>query len=126
LVGIAEDARVHRTPAANGHDTGELPVIEKPRAHCVLTSEGLRLPDPGKRETVTLIRDTRATLGTGGVRILHCDRTAGDERILTVVGCMGKRVCKPEAKAVRHTAAHGESRSVIDARRRALKLVDRT
>src|SRR5437870_3781402 len=73
---------------------------------------------------MSLIRNTRASLRNGGVRILHRDGTSGHKRILSVVGGVSECVSQPEVKAVGHATTNGKRRAVVHAGGSALKLVD--
>ncbi len=80
--------------------------------------------DVGEDETLALIGDAVAALGTGRIGILNRGRAAGDERVLAIVDGVGVGVAEAEVEAVGHLAAERNGSAVIDAGGFALIDVD--
>src|SRR4029077_3371871 len=79
-----------------------------------------------QHETMALVGHTRSALGSGGVGVLHGDRTAGDQRILAVIDRVREGVSQTEVETAGHAAANRNSGTVIDAGSRTVEFIDGT
>jgi len=115
LIGIAENACVNRAAAADGHDSGHLPILEDPTKESVIATEGARICNPRESKTMALIGDAAAAFGAGGIGILYSHWASGDERILSIVDGVTEGVGQPEIQTAGHATAQRNCEAVVHA-----------
>src|SRR5208337_5675549 len=85
-----------------------------------------RLDRNRRHQAMPLVGHAGSPLRVGLVGILHRGGLAGDEGVLAVVHGAGIRVGEAQISSVRHAPVDGERGSVVEARSRALKFVNRS